>query len=204
MRSMALVLALVAGAAIACGSSGDVQSQPSAKTPAPTTPATNSSPSVGLVGRWQLDRTCEAMVRALHDAGLDALAPAVVGDYFPDKSPKELAHKKNVCEGAVPQRHSHFFTADGKFGSLDQNQQQVDDAPYRMSGTGKFYLGDHQEQMFTYRIDGGNRLTMNPVISVSVKRAALAHPLEYSTASHLVAVALAGQTWKRVPCDTWC
>ncbi|MEP7055070.1 MAG: hypothetical protein ABI912_07450 [Actinomycetota bacterium] len=144
------------------------------------------------------------MVRALHDAGLEALAPGVVGDYFPGASPKELAQKKNVCQGAAPQRHSHFFTADGQFGSLDQNAHQVDDGPYRVSGTGTFKLGEHQEETFTYRIDGGDRLTMNPVISADAKRAALAHPLEYSVASHQVAVALAGDTWKRVPCDIWC
>ena len=143
------------------------------------------------------------MVRALHDAGLEALAPGVVGDYFSGATPQQLAHKKNERQGAVAQRHSHFLSSDGQFGSIDQNEKQVDGVPYRASA-GTFYLGDHQEQALTYWIEGGDRLKMTPVISESVKRAALAHPLEYSTASHLVAVALAGQTWKRVPCGRWC
>ena len=67
------------------------------------------------------------------------------------------------------QRHSHFFTADGKFGSLDQNEQQVDDGTYRLSGTGRFRLGEHQEETFTYRIEGGDRLMMEPVISERMK-----------------------------------
>ncbi len=144
------------------------------------------------------------MVRALSEAGLGALAPGVVGDYFPGESPKELEKKQKLCQEAMPQRHSHFFTADGLFGSLDQNEQQVDDGPYRISGPGTFQLGENQEETFTYRIEGGDRLTMVPVISATVKRMALARPLEFSIAGHQVAVALTGQTWQRVPCGTWC
>jgi len=73
-----------------------------------------------------------------------------------------------------------------------------------VSGIETFHLGKRQEETFRYRIEGGDRLTMAPVISPRMKQAALAHPLVYSTASHLVAVALAGQTWRRVPCGTWC
>lgn len=204
MRRTALALALVAFATVGCGSSGDVPPKLFVKTPAPTAAVTSTTRPVVLVGRWELNRTCQVVVRALHGAGLDALAPGVVGDYFPGASPQELAHKKSVCQGAAPQRHSHFFTADGNFGSLDQNEKQVDDVPYRAAGTGTFYLGEDQEQTFTYRIEGGDHLTMDPVISERVKRVALAHPLGYSTASHQVAVALSGQTWNRVPCGTWC
>lgn len=42
-------------------------------------------------------------------------------------SPDQIADPKHPCQGAVPQMHSHFFTADGKFGSKDQQGDQVDD-----------------------------------------------------------------------------
>ena len=70
------------------------------------------------------------MVEALNQAGLRELAPSVVGDYFPDKSPKQLARKADICQRATPHQHSHFFTDDGQFGSLDQHEQQADDTSY--------------------------------------------------------------------------
>jgi hypothetical protein len=36
------------------------------------------------------------------------------------------------CEGAVPLKHSHFFTTEGLFGSRDAEGDQVDDGTYRM------------------------------------------------------------------------
>jgi hypothetical protein len=37
------------------------------------------------------------LVETLRKTGLVALAPAVVGDYFPNQTPTELAKKKHVC-----------------------------------------------------------------------------------------------------------
>lgn len=70
------------------------------------------------------------MVQALEQAGLRKLAAFFVNDYFPDKSPSQLADKADVCQGAKPQKHSHLFTDEGQFGSVDQHEEQVDDAPY--------------------------------------------------------------------------
>ena len=94
-----------------------------------------SAKSSPIVGRWQMIRTCQNVVGALKAAGLRPLAPAVVGDYFPNQTPQQLAKKKSLCQGAKPQIHSHFFTADGKFGSLDQRGEQVDDGTYQVSGS---------------------------------------------------------------------
>jgi hypothetical protein len=44
---------------------------------------------------------------------LGALAASVVGDHFPDSTPKELARKDDLCRGAEPFVHSHFFTGTG-------------------------------------------------------------------------------------------
>ena len=75
-------------------------------------PATGAQ-SQALVGRWQTMRTCQGLVLALKKFGLAPLAPVVVGDYFPNQQPAALAKKKNLCQGAKPQQHSHFFRATG-------------------------------------------------------------------------------------------
>ena len=42
-------------------------------------------------------------------------------------SPAQLKDPAHPCVGAVQQRHSHFFTRDGQFGSKDFRATQVDD-----------------------------------------------------------------------------
>ncbi len=82
---------------------------------APAAIATSSgSASVApIVGRWQQSHTCDELVGALDALGLGTLAPGVIGDYFPNATPEELAAKSDICSGATPQLHSHFFTASG-------------------------------------------------------------------------------------------
>jgi hypothetical protein len=105
------------------------------------------------------------MVEALDQAGLRELAPSLVGDYFPDKSPKQLPRKADVCQRAKPQQHSHFFTDDGQFGSLDQHEQQVDDAPYSVIDDRALRLSpEFGEETYRYRIVAGNELTLEPII----------------------------------------
>ena len=61
------------------------------------------------------------------------------------------------------------------------------------------------ETNFRYRItEGGQTLTLEPVIAQSDKREALEQPLEFSGAGWSVAVAFPGYTWERVDCDGWC
>jgi hypothetical protein len=127
------------------------------------------------------------MVDALDQAGLRKIAPSVVGDYFPGEKPQQLARKANVCQGAKPQQHSHFFTEDGQFGSLDQHEEQVDDAPYRVVDDRTLRLGPEGEETYRYRIVGGDELTLEPVIAARLKREALANPLKFSPAAHMAA-----------------
>jgi hypothetical protein len=164
-----------------------------------------------LVGRWSRVRTCQELVDALTKAGLRAAAPAAVGDFFPGSTPQQLAQKTNLCDGAAPQVHSHFFTKAGRFGSLDQNGRQVDD--------GRFQIKGHALRInsgtFRYRIRNGIRLrrshrflpaelSLTPVITAATRRQALVHPLKFSVATWMVAVAYTGHTWNRVPCNGWC
>ena len=128
------------------------------------------------------------------------LAPGVVGDYFPNKTPDQLARKRHLCQGATPQRHAHFFTSDGLFGSLDQHGQQVDDGSYRVTGARKVRINDVRLHYEIDRTADGDVLALKPVITKRMRRQALADPLEFSTAGYAVAVAYTGHTWNRKPC----
>jgi hypothetical protein len=203
---MALIVLVVVSLVAGCGSDDqDAAEQPSPTPEATGTPASTPTQSNPLVGKWELSRTCEGMVRALDQGGLRALAPSVVGDYFPDKSPKELARKAEVCQGAEPQQHSHYFTVEGEFGSLDQNGEQVDQARYRVIDSRKLRIDtEFGPENYRYRITGGDRLTLEPLIPKRARRAARAKPLEFGLAAHMAAVAYTGHTWKRVDCEGWC
>jgi hypothetical protein len=124
----------------------------------------------------------------------------VVGDYFPGKTPSQLAKKKNVCAGAKLQLHSHFFTADGKFGSLDQHGKQVDDGSYSVRASSTVKINDG---LFRFRVQTTG-LTLAPLLTKAQKKQALANPLKFSTAGWMVAVSYVGHTWRSVPCDHWC
>jgi hypothetical protein len=192
------VVALLALVVAGCG--GDEEkgfepdSAPSGTETASTTPK--------LVGRWERVQTCRELVHALDQADLSALAPSVLGDFFPGTGAREIARKKDLCKGADPaRRHSHFFSEDGSFGSLDQDLNRVDEDPYRIVDDHTVRIGRGR---FEYRITGGDTLILNPVIGAAARRRALSHPFEFSTAGWQAAVAYGGLPWKRVRCYGWC
>jgi hypothetical protein len=97
--------------------------------PASTTSATEV-PVSPLVGEWQRVNSCASFVQAFKEAGLIDLAPEwLVGNYF---TGMEQIDDADLCKGATEVAHSHFFTANGGFGSRDENRNQVDDGSYRM------------------------------------------------------------------------
>lgn len=102
--------------------------------------------------------TCAQLVAGLEEAGLGATAPVMVLDFFPQASVEELAAKDDLCSGARPQRHFHFFDALDSFGSLDQDEQQVDDGTYAIDG-GTLQIGDGAWK-FTI---SNNQLTLEPI-----------------------------------------
>jgi hypothetical protein len=174
---------------------------PAAPSPSSSEPA--PSPGSPIEGLWEQEHSCQQLVEALADAGLAAIAAGVVGDYFPDQTPTELAAKDDPCAGAVPQRHSHFFTTDGQFGSVDADDQQVDDGPYRVEGDVVTIGEGDGAARFRFTISG-ETLTLEPLIRDSDRQQALADPLEFSTAGWQVAVSYGGLPFSRGPCDGWC
>lgn len=174
-----------------------------------TTAATEKSPgSVGqsaIVGRWERVNECSELLNALDEAGLREAAPKIVGEeYFPDISPAELAQKDELCEGAkAPFVHSHFFDATGRFGSLDENENQVDEGNYEIIDTRTIRIGGEGGVNFNYTIEG-DTLMLSPVLTQAMVEVALSNPLGITNATRAVAVAYPGQAWKRVSCKTWC
>jgi hypothetical protein len=71
--------------------------------------------------------------------------------------------RKHRCKHAVPLWHYHFFTADGFFGSLNQNLEQVDDGTYTVEGQ-DLLIGD---AAFRYRVQGDQNLRLFPQLSPS-------------------------------------
>jgi hypothetical protein len=168
--------------------------------PAPKT-GSHAGATDTIVGRWEALRKCDDIVHALDAQGLGVLAPAVVGDYFPNATYEELAAKDDVCSGAKPQHHYHFFIGDGFFGSLDQYENQVDDGTYTIIDSNTIRIGD--DALFDYRIQGAT-LQLTPRITEEQRQYALTHPTEFTTAGWMVAVAVQGIKWKHVPCQGWC
>jgi hypothetical protein len=152
--------------------------------------------------------TCAKQVSALEKAGLEALAPTAwagqtsasgESSYAPGSPTPTDAHP---CAGAIPRLHSHFFTSDGAFGSLDWHGEPVDDGSYRIINTHTLKIG---RVAFKYSISGGgNRLTLVPIITAAMRRKALANPAMFSDAAWATAVAMTGHRWKRASCAGWC
>ena len=156
-----------------------------------------------IIGRWQTVRTCHGLVVSLQKVGLGALAPSVVGDYFPGQPPQALVKKKNICHGAKRQIHAHFFTTDGSCGSIDQHGQRVDGGTYRVSRSTLTISNPDVAGSFRFRIQR-KTLMLTPLLTPALKRQALAAPLNFNAAGWMVAVAYQGHPWKRVPCAKWC
>lgn len=209
---MKTAVSLLAGAIMLVGGAcGGSDASTSAGGSGETTPPATTSQAAGtasdvpaLVGRWRRVNSCPELVAALSDAGLGTIAPSVVGDYFPDTPAQELARKTEICAGAKPFVHDHFFAADGSFGSLTAEEEQVDDGTYELLDGNRLRIGNGDTgAVFRYRIRG-DVLSLSPVITAAMREQALAHPSEFSPAGWSVAVSYPGQTWKRVDCGRWC
>lgn len=160
-------------------------------------PATASPPVNSIVGTWQRVIHCQDLVRALTVAGFGDNVLNAAGE-FVHVTPEGVADAAHPCRGALPQRHSHFFTADGQFGSLDENGDQVDEGTYEIVAPGTLVMpygfedGPPIPVTFHFRIHG-NTISFDTVI-----------PSDCST-SHCreatawgITVSLSGKTWRRV------
>jgi hypothetical protein len=192
--ALALTLAFTAAAASGATSTG--------RSKAATAVALKPSP---LVGRWSQIHTCQELVGALQKAGLKANAPAIVGDYFPNSTPQQLARRRDLCSGAAPLMQSRFFTTHGAYGSLNHYGHRDDNGHYRILSNHRLRINNGKfHGTFHYRIINGNRLQLAPIITAAMRSQALASPLNFSNAGWQVWVSDTGQAWKHVRCGPWC
>jgi hypothetical protein len=167
------VAALVVAGCAASPAAGSPPAVPAASTVAASvspvttespTPSASASPRPALVGQWQLDRTCQAIVAALTKAGHPELIRGGVGELVKGNIDGEVPSgwdPKQPCATALPPTpHSHTFWPNGMFNSYDENGNQVDDGPWALVDGQTFTIG---ESTFKYSI-AGDALTFEPVV----------------------------------------
>lgn len=132
-----------------------------------STSASPSAPVSDLVGEWARETRCEEIVGALEAEGLDAFVLDVAASFIPSG---QVADPEDPCEESVPLRHSHFFTADGRFGSRDGRGNQVDDGTYQLIDQRTILIprefeerGEKLDVTFHFTIEG-DTILFEPVI----------------------------------------
>ena len=162
---LAVIGAVVAAVFAACGNPSPASTRPSPIQSSAPRPRPCGPDAADLVGGWERQTRCAEIVAALRSRGLERLGPRRVAGFVPGATGGEdLADPTDPCAGAVPLRHSHFFTADGLFGSRDQDRNEVDDGTYRIVDERTFIVSkEFPDVTFHYAIDG-NTITFDPVI----------------------------------------
>jgi hypothetical protein len=201
-----LVLSLAAAGSCGGGGNPGADAPTTEGTPSPSStvaPSSPSSPVALIVGRWRQPadvHTCENFVRGMDEEGLLAAVQSSP-PYVPGDSWQQVAER--FCKGSLEDWnvvHEHFFDAEGVFGSLNQDEQQVDDGTYTILDTHTFKIG---RSKFRYTVRG-NTLKMDPVITAAKREGALAKPGKFTDAVWMVSVAVPGTSWNRVDCGFWC
>lgn len=183
---------LVVLALVGCG--GESQGEVGASTPASATPTSDTLPPESkLVGEWERVTTCEERVQALTQAGLQRFsAEHAAGEgWIPGVTdPSQLADPKDPCEGAVPLEHSHFFTADGAFGSKDADGSTVDDGSYELVDDTTVVITKEFGEVTFHFVADEDTLVLTPVIPDCVKDGCFA-------AQWAVGMSYPGLEWQR-------
>ena len=117
-----------------------------------------------LVGYWQKTNTCAELLQALKKAGLVQYAPQAIGGsgliHGPmNQPPPDPTHP--CAKATAPKKHSHLFSADGRFASFDEHGMQVDDNTYTLKNSRTFAMGNGVVVHFRVR---SGRIRFSPVI----------------------------------------
>lgn len=168
MRLVRLAPVLVAILVASCGGAAGQPTQDSGRpsiaatavAPATAPPASISS----LLGTWRRIGACQPFVDAMLAAGFgDRIGTAdglwMAGGVTPKGTDPTAP---DYCSGATTVAHSHFFHADGKFGSLDENGQQVDDGTFVLRGSDVIDFGTLQVR---FAIDASDHLRFVEIIA---------------------------------------
>jgi len=145
-----------------------------------------------LVGTWQRVTTCTELVSALRKADLQKFVLEFVAGngFIPGVTkPDQIANPAKPCVGAVPRKHSHFFTKANVFGSRDWTGQPVDDGTYRLLGRNTVVISkEFPKVTFHYRIQGRS-IRFTPVLRAGCKTFRCAWA---------ISMAYPGKTWMRL------
>jgi hypothetical protein len=156
--------------------------------------AAGASEANPIVGTWSRLTTCRQLVAVLEKASLgDAVLDSVSGNGFVPgvTQPDQIVDPADPCAGAVPRKHSHFFTADGHFGSLDWRGDQVDEGTYRIGQTHTISIRNSDARVrLQYRIVNVTALVLDPILPACAARTCFA-------AVWGVSVAYPGRAWHR-------
>ena len=198
-RWMMVGLAAIAIATAGCSAaSSPVGAESPAGIPETAPPTASASASASaqtpaIVGEWVGVHDCARIVPILREAGLEEFVlESVYGNgLVPGVTSEDgLKDPENPCDGAVERKHSHFFTADGRFGSKDFDGQQVDDGTYTLEGDDGIVINGMR---FRYEITG-DELTLEPEpVDIS---ACTTKECRFGAAWVLM-VAMPGMTWTR-------
>ena len=146
-----------------------------------------------IVGEWVGLHDCQRIVSMLKEAGLDEyVAGAVNGNgLIPGvDAESDTLDPSAPCAEAVSRAHSHFFAADGSFGSKDFLGQQVDDGGWRLEGDDVVVINGTP---FRFQIEGDELSLEPPTVDVSSCGA----PDCGFLATWVRMVAMPGTTWTR-------
>ena len=170
VRELVIVRTVVTGfclalSVVAVSCAGDSTEATPSGTATTTAQAAEPADSSALVGEWERETTCEEMLAAFTKAGLGVYAVEnILGNGFvPGKYSLDPRHP---CKGAVPRKHSHFFTESGEFGSRDWRGEQVDDGTYRVIDDHTLVISkEFPDVKFRYRIEG-DTITFAPLLEM--------------------------------------
>ena len=146
---MGLLLGLSLLLLVACGGQDSSEAQARAK----AFEKANINP---LVGDWRRVRKCDEMVRELKQAGLEDMVPThqdhqeLVEEFGTGNAAQSHQDSDDPCQGVngrLP--HDHIFYKDGRFASVNQNGEFVDDGHYKLPDDRTFVFGDPPEDGIT-------------------------------------------------------
>lgn len=144
-RWVLCIAVLLVSLMTAAGCGDDSESGADATTSEGTEPSSTEAATPELIGSWHRAQACAEMLAAFDEAGLaESHRGWLQGNFYGGKpGPKE----GDLCAGAEgPLEHDHFFTADGAFGSHDQNGEEVDGGDFELVDGDTVSFPSHAEE----------------------------------------------------------
>jgi hypothetical protein len=153
-----------------------------------------------LVGTWRRERKCEELVSRMKEAGLAELIPewASPTEFAHVSSARSLGPPEDPCRGVKDGNlpHDHVFYEDGRFASLDDQGEFVDDGSYEFVDERTIEFADPPGNLVHFRFsDDLDTVTFDVTIPDMDK---CSEDCRQETAYRL-AVFYPGLPWKRVP-----